>query len=200
MGCPTYVDTLVSHFAMAVEPLHLYQSSYRKNSTLLCFLNHFRSLLGPAILCAAVTHVPDRDVQGPLLIYTSLEPRRLNAALAYAMAQPGYINGLLGLLLRVFALGSFVIGIGFIAFGCTLESPPKTFVPGYAGILGRFCDLCIAHYTSWGYDTNGEHIKVQTEAKGSGEVCNFLCAIQGPRCSWVLCHPEQRCRLCWCSL
>ena len=119
-------------------------------------------------------------MQASLLIYTSLEARKLNAALAYAMAQSGYINGLLGLLLRVFALGSFVIGIGFIAFGCTLESPPKTFVPGYAGVLGLFHDMCIAHCNSWGYDTNGEHIKVQAEAKGFGEVCNLPVCNTGP--------------------
>ena len=108
------------------------------------------------------------------------EARKLNAALAYAMAQSGYINGLLGLLLRVFALGSFVIGIGFIAFGCTLESPPKTFVPGYAGVLGLFHYVYIAPCSSWGYDTSGEHIKVQAEAKGFGEVCNIPVCNTGP--------------------
>jgi hypothetical protein len=46
------------------------------------------------------------------------------------MAHQGYVSGLFSLLLRIFSLGSFVIGIGFIAFGCVLESPPKTFVPG----------------------------------------------------------------------
>ena len=46
------------------------------------------------------------------------------------MAQQGYVSGLFSLLLKTFSLGSFVIGIGFIAFGCVLESPPKTFVPG----------------------------------------------------------------------
>jgi len=46
------------------------------------------------------------------------------------MAEQGYIRGMFSLMLKVFALGSFVIGIGFIAFGCVLESPPKAFVPG----------------------------------------------------------------------
>ena len=50
--------------------------------------------------------------------------------LELVMAQQGYISGLFSLLLKVCSLGSFVIGIGFIAFGCVLESPPKAFVPG----------------------------------------------------------------------
>ncbi len=39
---------------------------------------------------------------------------------------------LFSLLLKGFSLTSFLVGIGFIAFGCVLQSPPKTFVPGCA--------------------------------------------------------------------
>ena len=56
-------------------------------------------------------------------------------ALKCFMAHQGYVSGLFSLLLKIFSLGSFVIGIGFIAFGCVLESPPKTFVPGCGGFL-----------------------------------------------------------------
>jgi hypothetical protein len=48
------------------------------------------------------------------------------------MAKATYVTFLFSLLLKGFSLTSFLVGIGFIAFGCVLQSPPKTFVPGCA--------------------------------------------------------------------
>jgi len=42
------------------------------------------------------------------------------------------LSALYGLLLRVFALACFVIGVAFVAFGCVLENPPKQWVSGCA--------------------------------------------------------------------
>lgn len=42
------------------------------------------------------------------------------------------LAALYGLLLRLFALACFVIGVAFIAFGCVLENPPKQLVSGSA--------------------------------------------------------------------
>lgn len=35
-----------------------------------------------------------------------------------------------GLLIRLGATLMFCLGVGFIAFGCVLENPPATLVPG----------------------------------------------------------------------
>ena len=41
-----------------------------------------------------------------------------------------YLTFLFSILLKGFSLASFFVGIGFITFGCVLQSPPKNFVPG----------------------------------------------------------------------
>ena len=45
------------------------------------------------------------------------------------MAKKTYVTFLFSLLLKGFSLASFLVGIGFIAFGCVLQSPPKSLVP-----------------------------------------------------------------------
>lgn len=46
------------------------------------------------------------------------------------MVKATIITSFFSLLLKIFSLGSFLVGIGFITFGCVLQSPPKAFVPG----------------------------------------------------------------------
>ncbi|KAK9833527.1 hypothetical protein WJX81_001723 [Elliptochloris bilobata] len=48
------------------------------------------------------------------------------------------LAALYGLLLRIFALACFAIGVAFIAFGCVLENPPKQLVSGALAGLGSF--------------------------------------------------------------
>ncbi|CAL8463138.1 g2672 [Coccomyxa elongata] len=54
------------------------------------------------------------------------------------MAKKTYITFLFSSLLKGFSLGSFLVGIGFITFGCVLQSPPKNFVPGALVAIGCF--------------------------------------------------------------
>eukprot|EP00884_Botryococcus_braunii_P022211 jgi/Botrbrau1/8674/Bobra.0087s0027.1 len=52
------------------------------------------------------------------------------------MAKRTVFTWMFTFLLRVFATVSLVVGVGFIAFGCVLESPPKTAVPALLVTLG----------------------------------------------------------------
>lgn len=75
-------------------------------------------------------------ITSPMTLVYSLTPERLPST-AYSnnnsfMPRRTGLAALYGLLLRLFALACFVIGVAFVAFGCVLENPPKQLVSGSA--------------------------------------------------------------------
>ena len=46
------------------------------------------------------------------------------------------LTAVFSLVLKVFAVASLIVGLGFIIFACLLQSPPKSFTPVY--VASRF--------------------------------------------------------------
>lgn len=51
------------------------------------------------------------------------------------------LAALYALLLRIFSLAAFLIGVAFVAFGCVLENPPKQWVSGCARAFAQILFL-----------------------------------------------------------
>ena len=114
------------------------------------------------------------------------------------------LAALYGLLLRLFALACFVIGVAFIAFGCVLDNPPKQLVSGSAPPWSLLVPQPLSSSKHWSADQGAQTGRWWAwgalrwrQARSAGLRRGLGQGLSQGTCALAGCWPS--CRLSWCS-